>query len=168
LRIAIVVVALAGGAGFVGVQSRTPAVPVVDVEAVDAATLDQQRFVAGLRPIHAEIQQGIADTGLLVATYQSGSIDKSELQRRLGKVLSGYRDAANQVEALDTPAAMQPTLQTYRTALGVLSQSGAELSRAYDEGDQGGVAAALAQSLQATTQLHDVEDVGSSANWKRS
>jgi hypothetical protein len=166
LRIAIVVVAVAGGVGFIGVQSRTPPVPVGI--AVDAATLDQQRFVAGLRPIHAEIQQSIADTGLLVATYQTGSIDKAELQRRLAQVLVSYQDAAVQVDALDTPEPMQPTIQAYRNALGILSQSGAELSKAYDDGDQARVAAALGRSLQATTQLHDLSDVGSTANWKRS
>jgi|SRR5215471_5687551 len=165
LRIAIVVVAVAGAAGFANVQFRTPTVPAV--VAVDAATLDQQRFVAGLRPIHAEIQQGIADTGVLVATYQSGSIDKAELQRRLGRILASYRDATVQVDALDTPAALQPMIQTYRNTLGVLAQSGIELSKAYDDGDQGRVAAALAQSLQATAQLHDLADVGSTANWKR-
>jgi hypothetical protein len=166
LRIAIVVVALAGGVGFAGVQTRTPTVPVVIP--VDAATLDQQRFVAGLRPIHAQIQQSVADTGLLVATYQSGSIDKAELQRRLSGILASYRDASIQIDALDTPAALQPVTQSYRNTLGVLAQSGVELSKAYDDGDQGRVAAALARSLQATTQLHDLADVGSTANFKRS
>jgi hypothetical protein len=174
LRIAIVVVALAAGTAFVGVQTRLqfqqPTANVANV--VDAATLDQQRFVSDLRPIHAEIQQNIAETGLLVASYQSGSIDKSELQRRLTAVLSGYHDAASQVDALHAPADMQPTVQAYRDTLSALTQSGTELSQAYDDGDEGRVADALAQSLRATAQWHDLADVGGggagSANFKRS
>src|SRR4051794_13277928 len=82
LWIAIVVVAIAAGVAFVGVQTRLlqpqaavtflPGAPVVD-----AATLDEQRFVSELRPVHAAMEQSIGETGLLVAAYESGSIDKT-------------------------------------------------------------------------------------------
>ena len=160
LWISIVVIAIAAGAGFIGVQMRTPPTPAVSVNVVDAATLDQQRFVSELRPIRAEVQRSISETGLLVATYQSGSINKAELQRRLAAILASYRESARQVDALNPPADMRPTVQAYRDTLGALSQSGTELSKAYDDGDEGRVAAALAQSLRATVQLHDLGDVG--------
>jgi hypothetical protein len=168
LWIAIVVVALAAGAGFVGLQSRLlqlqqPLVGANSSTTVDAATLDQQRFVTRLRPIHAQIQQNIAETGLLVATYQSGGIDRAELQRRLATVLTGYRDAASQVDALQAPADMQSTVQAYRDTLGALTQSGTQLSQAYDDGNEGRVAAALAQSLRAAAQWHDLADVSGDA-----
>jgi hypothetical protein len=171
LWIAIVVVALAAGAGFVGVQirlqSQQAAAAVASsspaLAANDTATLSQQYFVTQLQPIHARIQQNIAETGWLVASYQSGSIDKAELQRQLATVLTGYRDAASQVDALQVPANMQSTVQTYRDTLGALTQSGTELSQAYDDGDEGRVAAALAQSLRATAQWHDLADVSGGA-----
>jgi hypothetical protein len=176
LWIAIVVVAIAAGVAFVGVQTRLltaqPATSVTSgasVSVVDAATLDQQRFVSELRPVHASIQQSIAETGLLVAAYESGSIDKGELQRRLSAVQANYRDAAGQVASIQASPDRQSTLQAYRETLAALTQSGAELSKAYDDGDQGRVAAALAQSLRATAQWHDLGDVGGgAANFKRS
>jgi hypothetical protein len=174
LWIAIVVVAIAAGVAFVGVQTRLlqpqPATTLTSSPGVvDAATLDQQRFASELRPVHASIQQNIGETGLLVAAYESGSIDKGELQRRLSAVLSSYRDAAGQIATIQAPPDMQPTMQAYRDTLAALTQSGTELSKAYDDGDQGRVAAALAQSLRATAQWHDLADVGgSSANFKRS
>jgi hypothetical protein len=160
LWLAIVVIAAAGGAGFVGVQVRTPAQPTANVFVVDAATLDQQRFVSQVRPIHAEIQGGIAETGLVVASYQSGSIGKPELQRRLAAVLASYRDAASQLDAVDAPAPMRSTVQGYRETLATLTQLGTELSKAYDDGDAGRVSATLALSLQATAQWHDLGDPG--------
>ncbi|MBV9580307.1 MAG: hypothetical protein JO057_17095 [Chloroflexi bacterium] len=154
------VLAVTAGVGFAVVQFRTPLPPPPPV--VDAATLDQQRFVAELRPIHAEIQQGISETGLVVASYQRGSIGKAELQRRLAGVLASYHDAATQVDALDTPTDMRPTVQAYHDTLGALSQDDSELAKAYDDGDEGRVSAALALSLQATAQWHDIADVTAS------
>jgi hypothetical protein len=162
LWISIVVIAIAAGAGFVGVQMRTPPSPGVNVSGsvVDAATLEQQRFVSELRPIRADIQRSISETGLLVATYQSGGVSEVELQRRLTAILASYREAARQVDALNPPADMRPTVQAYRDTLAALAQSGAELSKAYDDGNDARVAAALAQSLRATAQLHDLGDIG--------
>jgi hypothetical protein len=166
LWIAIAVVAIAAGVAFVGLQIRGVAANGAPI--VDAATLDKQRFISELRPIHADIQQNIAATGLLVATYQGGGIDKAELQRRLSAVLTSYGDAAGQVDKLQVPSDMQPTVQAYRETLAALTQSGRELSKAYDDGDQGRVAAALANSLRAAAQWHDLADVGGGANFKRS
>src|SRR5262249_41068260 len=107
--------------------------------------------------------------GLLVASYESGSIDKVELQRRLSAVLTNYADAAKQVDALQAPANLQSTVQAYHDTLGALTQSSTELSKACDDGDQGRLAAALAQSLRAAAQWHDLSDVdGGGANFKRS
>jgi hypothetical protein len=124
----------------------------------NAATPEQQHLIAGLRPIDAQIQRSVAQEGLLVAEYQSGQIDRAELQRQLGEVLIAYRDAASQVSALDLPPQMQATLQADAAALGVLTQSAAELSQAYDDGDQARVSAALANSLAATVRLHALAD----------
>ncbi len=175
LWIAIVVVAIAAGVAFVGVQTRLlqlqPATSLApNAPVADAATLDQQRFVSELRPVHAAMEQSISETGLLVAAYESGSIDKSELQRRLAAVLAGYRDAAGQVATIQAPPDRQSTIHAYRETLDALTQSSSELSKAYDDGDQGHVAAALAQCLRATAQWHDLSDVGggSGANFKRS
>ena len=109
-------------------------------------------------------------TGLLVAAYENGSIDKSELQRRLSAVLASYRDAAGQVATIQASPERQSTIQAYRETLAALTQSGTELSKAYDDGDQRRVAAALAQSLRATAQWHDQADIGGGggANFKRS
>jgi hypothetical protein len=160
LWISIVVIAMAAGAGFVGVQMRTPPTPAVNGGVVDAATLDQQRFVSELRPIRADIQRNISETGLLVATYQSGGVSKVELQRRLTAILARYREAARQVDGLNPPDGMRPTVQAYRDTLAALTQSGTELSKAYDDGNDARVAAALAQSLRATVELHDLGDIG--------
>jgi hypothetical protein len=161
LWLAIVVVAAAGGAGFVSIAARTLTRPAASVT-VDAATLDQQRFASQLRPIHAEIQHGISETGLVVATYQSGGISKAELQRRLAAVLASYRDASTQLDGVDAAGPMQPTVQAYREMLGSLTQLGADLSKAYDDGDEGRVSATLALSLQATAQWHDLTNPESS------
>jgi hypothetical protein len=161
LWVAIVVMGAVGAAGFARVQMRTPAEPVT---VVDAATPDQQRYATEMRPIQTEIQRGISDTGLAVATYQSGGMDKAELQRRLASVLASYGDATAQLDAVDPPLPMRSSVQAYRDLLGTLSQSGAQLSKAYDDGDEGRVSAALALSLQATAQWHDLAQVGPSAN----
>jgi hypothetical protein len=161
LRIATVVIALAAGVALFGAQIRLQPQPAANVTNVgDAATPQQQRFASQLRPIHAEIQQDLAETSMLVSRYQSGGIDKTELQQRLAVVLSSYHDAAGQVDALQPPADMQSTVQAYRDTLGVLMQSGSDLSKAYDDGDEGRVAAALAQSLHASAQWQDLTSAG--------
>jgi len=161
LWIAIVVLAIAGVAGFVTVQTR--ARPQSAALVLDAATLDQQRFVLQLRPVHAEIQHALSETGLVVASYQSGSIGKSELQQRLAAVLASYQTAASQVDTLDPPQDMRSTVQVYRDLLNTLARLDTELSKAYDDGDAGRVSAALALSLQATAEWQDLADFGTTA-----
>jgi len=151
---ALAVVAVACGVGFVVVQSRTQPEPVVD-----AATIEQQRFVTDLRPIDAAIQHNVAQEGLLVAAYESGQIDRAELQRRLEQVLESYRATATQVEALNAPPALREVVIADQDALRALARAGVELSQAYDDGDQARVSAALASSLEATARLHALSDV---------
>jgi hypothetical protein len=156
LGVVVATIAIASGVGFLAdeANSRSQTEPVVD-----APTLEHQRLVADLRPIEAQIERSIAQEGLLVAAYQSGQMDRSELQRRLGEVLIGYRDAASQVAALDLSPQVQSTLRADAEALNALAQAATDLSQAYDDGDQARVAAALARSLQATARLHDLSDI---------
>jgi hypothetical protein len=140
----LAVIALASAVGFVGAKYvadlQVQATPVVD-----AATLE-------LQPIRAELQQNLTALGLAVSEYETGEIDRTELQRRLTDVLGGYQDAANQLDTLDvTPVLRQQYLDTLTT----LTESVTELSKAYDDGDHARVARALAMSLEATGQLHD-------------
>src|SRR5262245_40644623 len=109
--IVLAVIAVASSVGFV-VQTRTQPAPVVD-----AATIEQERVVPVLRPIDAAIQHSVADEGLLVAAYESGEIDRFELQRRLGEVLASYRATARLVESIDAPPALRPMLQADQDAL---------------------------------------------------
>jgi hypothetical protein len=129
------------------------------VVATDETSLARQHLMAEWRPIDAQIQHSLAQEGLLVAAYQSGQIDRDELQRRLGEVLIGYRDAANQVDSLDVPPTLRTSLQADEDALTALTGSASELSQAFDDGDQARVSAALARSLEATAQLHALRDI---------
>ena len=141
----VATIGLAVGAGFLAasfVGERNEPV-------VDAAALDQQRAVADLRPIDAQIERTVATEGLLVASYANGELDRAELQRQLGEVLAAYRDAA-----VDLP----PQRQAEAEALTQLTVSAVELSQAYDDGDQTRVTSALAHSLEATARLHALSD----------
>jgi hypothetical protein len=117
---------------------------------VDAATLE----LRPIRTIRSELQHNVTALGLAVSAYESGDIDRPELQQRLSAVLLGYQQAANQVDALDAPPSL---IHEYLGALSMLTQSVTELSKAYDDGDQARVAQALAMSLEATAQLHGLE-----------
>jgi hypothetical protein len=152
----VAVIVIASGVGFfsVGALLNTHAAPVSD-----AGALERQQLAEQLKPIDAQIQRGIAQEGLLVAAYQSGQIDRPELQRRLADILAGYREAARQVDALAPTPRLQPTLEADRAALNTLTGSAAELSQAYDDGDQARVSAALAHSLEATARLHALTDI---------
>jgi len=147
------VIAIASLMGFVGAEYRTQAVPVVD-----AATVEQQRFVANLRPIRGEIQQNAAREGLLIAAYEGHEIDGVSLQRQLGEVLAGYQAVADELNALDTPAQQRATTQSYAQTIGMLSRSVTELSKAYDDGDRKHASAALGVSLEAVARLHAPDD----------
>jgi hypothetical protein len=162
--IAALVIALASAFAAVGfegakiffvVSGATQSTPVVD-----AATLGQARFVAELRPIHTQIEQSVLTTGLVVAAYEQRQITRAELQRRLAAIIASYRDAASRLDGIGAPPALQSTLTGYVEVLSMLQQSGDELSKAYDDGDQARVAAALAASLQATARFHDLLDAG--------
>jgi hypothetical protein len=159
----VAAIALASGIGYLAAEdlgtargsgyARSESVPLVD-----AATLEHQQLVANLRPIDAQIQRTIAQEGLLVATYQSGQIDRAELQRQLEDILSAYRDAAAQVTSLDLLPSQQTNLQADELALTALTQSVIDLSQAFDDGDQARVTAALGRSLAATARLHAMSD----------
>lgn len=157
--VVVATIATAIGVGFLAAQAnfnlKTQPAPA---PVADAATLEQQRLVANLQTIDAQIQRTVAQEGLLVAAYQSGQIDRTELQARLADVLKGYRDAASQSAALNLPADVRQRLQADEDALSALTQSAMDLSQAYDDGDEGRVAAALARGLEATARLHAQAD----------
>src|SRR6266487_5330583 len=79
----LVVIGIASMVGFVGagLSARPESV-------VDAAAVDQRRFVSELQPLHADVQRSIEQEGVLVAVYQSGEIDRIEFQRRLASILA--------------------------------------------------------------------------------
>lgn len=158
--VVVATVAVASGLGFLAARwdfnfFKPEPAPVADA---GDAKLEQQQLVAKLQAIDAKIQRSIAQEGLLVAAYQSGQMDRSNLQRRLEDVLNGYRDAANQTAALNLPQDVRQRLQADKDALTALTQSATDLSQAYDDGDQARVAAALARSLEATARLHALAD----------
>jgi hypothetical protein len=152
----VAVIVIASGVGFFSVRLilNANAAPVTD-----AGALERQQLVTQLKPIDDQLQRSIAQEGLLVAAYQSGQIDRAELQRRLADILAGYREAASQVNALTATPRLQPTLEADREALATLTGSAAELSQAYDDGDQARVSAALAHSLEAIARLHALTDL---------
>jgi hypothetical protein len=155
----VAIIVIASGVGFVGAQIKSQSEPVAN-----AANIEQQRFAASLRPINAEIERDVAQEGLLVAAYQSGQIDRSELQRQLAVVLAGDQAAASEVAALEPPPGQSSVLKTDQEALTTLARSVTELSQAYDEGDQARVSAALALALEATARLHTLSEQASPAN----
>lgn len=147
----VATIGLAIGAGYLAASYKFDTdEPLVD----NTAALDQPRVVADLGPIDAQIERTVSQEGLLVVSYANGELDRKELQRQLGEVLASYRDAANQVAAVDAP----PRLQADAEALTSLTQSAVELSQAYDDGDQTRVASALAHSLEAIARLHALSD----------
>jgi hypothetical protein len=146
LALAVIVIATVGLLG-----ARSYSTPDVT-----AATQQHQRLAGELRPIRAEMQLQVAQLGLAVTAYDSGQIDRAELQRRLAGVLAGYESTAAEVNALDPPTDQQTTVREYAATVDELSQSVRSLSRAYDDGDQAGIAQALATTLQAIAQVHDL------------
>jgi hypothetical protein len=143
----VATIGVAIGAGFLAASYLTER----DEPVVDASTLDQQRVVADLRPIDAQVERTVAQEGLLVASYANRELDRNALQRQLGEVLAAYRAAA---------ADLPPQRQAEGDALTQLTQSTIELSQAYDDGDQTRVASALAHTLEATARLHGFSDTG--------
>ena len=150
----LVVTGIASMVGFVGASLSARPESVVD-----AAAVDQRRFVSELQPLHAEVQRNIEREGMLVATYQSGEIDRIELQRRLASILASYSRASTQIDALKPSPGLESVPPSYIDALSVLSQSATELSKAYDDGNETRVSAALALSLEATARMHVLADL---------
>jgi len=150
----LAVIGIASMVGFVGAgfSARRELV-------VDAASVDQHRFVSELQPLHADVQRSIEQEGVLVAAYQSGEIDRIEVQRRLASILASYSRASTQIDALEPSPGLESVRPSYVRALGVLSESATELSKAYDDGDETRVSAALALSLEATARMHALADL---------
>ncbi len=155
LGVVVTVLVIASAVGFVGAKFSTLRL-IESTPVVDAATLDQQRFSEELRPLRAELQQSVGSLGIAVSAYETGEIDRNELQRRLAAVLTSYRSVADQVDTLQPPAGEGTLIAEYVATVDALSQSVMGLSRAYDDGDQARVAQALAASLEAVAQLHDL------------
>lgn len=140
-------------AGTFGIGRFEPAA------SVDVAAASQQQFLVELQPIHIEVQQSVEQEGLLVAAFQGGQIDRVELQRQLADVLSSYQREAAQLDSLSPPPPQATLWQSYVDAVRNLSDAAAALSTAYDDGDQGRVAMALGQSLQAMARLHSATEL---------
>jgi hypothetical protein len=149
--------AIASGVGFFAFETIL-SIQIESQPVVDASPGPHPQLVASLRSIDAQIQRSVAQEGLLVAAYQNGEMDRTQLQRQLADVLTGYRAAASDAGALDLPPSLQADLQADEAALSALTQSAVDLSQAYDDGDQARVTAALARSLAATARLHALSD----------
>jgi hypothetical protein len=129
-----------------------PSAPPSPVSLNHLASLEQQRYLDALWPIHARLQQNVVRMGLLLSLARTEEIGRVDFERRLDDGLANYRRVEELVRSLEPPPELQDTHDRYLTAIRLFQQSTLEMLSAFGDGDTG-QARAVPINLDALARL---------------
>jgi hypothetical protein len=149
LRFALGVLVLTGLFALIGAMIREQSPPVVD-----AAAIDEGRYVAALVPIKDEIDQSAVHMGLSTAQYADGEIDVVELRARLLDDLTALRAAEAELDSIEPPHDLGGVRQNSVDAVRLFERSADELLSFSVDGNMEHLSSAVQLSLQGTARMH--------------
>jgi hypothetical protein len=122
-------------------------------------TIDEQRYLQALWPIHTRLQQRGVRLGLTVATFGAHvELDRAQLKVRLDDALAGFRVAEEQLRALQPPTDLQEDHASYLDAVRLLQDSAVQMLRTCDDGKLVHLTEAVPLSLEGLSQMQLLGD----------
>jgi hypothetical protein len=117
---------------------------------------DEQAYVEELWPIHTQLEVAAERVALGTILYKSNDLDRSELKARLEGAMSIYRAADAKLRALRPPDSMQKSQAGYVAAVGLFTDSAAEMLKMFDDGSDDHLQTAYPGYLDGTNKIRDL------------
>jgi hypothetical protein len=121
-----------------------------------AWTRAEEAYIQALWPIHGEVERSTERLSLGKIFYKTGELTKSDLKTRVDSALATYRPAEERLQALQPPPSLTASHQEYLAAVRLFQQSAIELSKMFDDGDDGHLLAAHPPSKEGTDKIREV------------
>ena len=137
--------AVAGGA-FAGHPERS------------ALSADEERYAAGLWPIHQQTKTSAVQMTFAGLSYKLGDIDKAAVGERVAPLTKVFRDARAQASRLQVPASLEKQHQQYLAALKLYEDASVEMVKVARDGKDEHLVAAQKMSYAASEDSLRVGD----------
>jgi hypothetical protein len=121
-----------------------------------AWTRAEEAYIQALWPIHGEVERVTERVSLGKIFYKTGELGKAGLKARVDTALATYRSAEERLQALQPPPSLIASHQEYLAAVRLFQQSAIELSKMFDDGDDGHLLAAHPPSKEGTDKIREV------------
>jgi hypothetical protein len=121
-----------------------------------AWTRAEEVYIQALWPIHGQVERITERLSLGKIFYKTGELGKVELKARVDTALATYRNAEERLQALQPPASLIASHQEYLAAVRLFQQSTTELSKMFDDGDNGHLLVSYPLSKEGTDKIREV------------
>jgi hypothetical protein len=121
-----------------------------------ALSADEERYVEVLWPIHTQVEVAAERVGLGTIFYKTNDLDRAELKSRLDEALATYQAAEGKLRALQPPASLRSSHQTYLAAVGLFERSAVEMLRLFEDGSENHLQAGYPLYLDGTNKIRDL------------
>jgi len=155
--VGVVVLAASREASVADPRSSTASVVRPNVLAPrPALSVDEQRYVETLWPIHTQVERTAVRLALGAAFYRLNDIDRAELKARLDQATTVFRDAEASMGTLSPPPSLQASHQGYLEAVRLFQGSVAEMLRMYEDGNEAHLTTGFPLSRQGSDKIREV------------
>jgi hypothetical protein len=121
-----------------------------------AWTRAEEAYIQALWPIHGEVESITERMSLGKIFYKTGELGKADLKARVDTALATYRRAEERLQALQPPPSLTASHQEYLAAVRLFRQSTIELSKMFDDGDDGHLLAAYPLGKEGADKIREV------------
>ena len=121
-----------------------------------ALSAAEQSYIEAAWPIHSEVEASSTRVALGTIFYKTKDLDAADFRTRLTTALATYQRAEKQLRALQPPASLASSHETYLSALQLFQQSTLEMLKVFDDGNDQHLVSAYPLSLEGSDKIREV------------
>lgn len=121
-----------------------------------ALSAAEQTYIEAAWPIHSQVEASSTRVALGTIFYKTKDLDAADFRTRLTTALATYQQAEKQLRALQPPASLASSHETYLSALQLFQRSALEMLKVFDDGNDQHLVTAFPLSLEGSNKIREV------------
>jgi hypothetical protein len=121
-----------------------------------AWTRAEETYIRALWPIHGEVERNAVRLSLGRILYKADEIGRPELKARVEAALVAFRQAEENIQALQPPSSLAQAHEEYLAAVRLFQQSAHETLKIFEDGDDGHLLAGFPASKEGSDKIREV------------
>lgn len=139
---------LRNGAATALATSARPARP--------ALTVEEERYLRALWPIHGDVERNAMRMSLGQIFYKTNDLGAPELKARVEQALSVYKNAKTRIQGLEAPASLRAEHDDYLAAVRLFEESANEIMKMFNDGRDDHLVAAYPKGQAGADKIREI------------